>query len=206
MDSCQQCRETAPFLVPPRSSWTCPRCTYSNLSVAFRCEICAAPAPPLKSRFHPPSDYVKLSFRGGGQSEFFEQLRHVLAQSPEVFLAIPFMLRKRLIFFQNASQGDRLQAIQSTKNQPPSKFNPTRAGISGVLRSVDETQRETDAALSEAFRDLDALMIKASEMVRIAERITAKTVKDAPESDAQHLKSYLLSLGVQSPVSRFWSG
>ena len=74
-----------------------------------------------------------------------------------------------------------------------------------MLRSVDETQRETDAALTEAFRDLDALMVKASEMVKIAERITAKTVKDAPESDAQHLKSYLLSLGVQSPVSRYVS-
>jgi len=51
---------------------------------------------------------------------------------------------------------------------------PNRAGIHGILQNVTLTSQATDDHMQDAFRDLDALMAKAKEMVELAETLNKK--------------------------------
>lgn len=87
-------------------------------------------------------------------------------------------------------------------NLPPIK---PRTGIVGIERSIQERQRVTDANISQAFQDLSKLMAKAKEMVAISQSIANK-IKEKQggitEDETVQFKSYLLSLGIDDPVTR----
>ncbi|KAK6618555.1 hypothetical protein RUM43_012946 [Polyplax serrata] len=87
-------------------------------------------------------------------------------------------------------------------NLPPIK---PRTGIVGIERSIQEKQRVTDANISQAFQDLSKLMAKAKEMVAISQSIANK-IKEKQggitEDETVQFKSYLLSLGIDDPVTR----
>lgn len=71
-------------------------------------------------------------------------------------------------------------------------------GISGLLRRQEEKNLQTEASLSSAFSDLDALMRSAGEMVQLAGRISDKLQNDtlsAPERTA--FANLIDSLGIQ---------
>ncbi|CAI5959556.1 unnamed protein product [Closterium sp. NIES-65] len=57
---------------------------------------------------------------------------------------------------------------------PPVQFSTAMAGVGGILRREAEQKQATDRSLQEAFSDLNALMAKASEMVKLAERMRHK--------------------------------
>lgn len=91
----------------------------------------------------------------------------------------------------------------SLPNKPP-PIKP-RAGIVGIERSIQEKQRATDASINLAFQDLSKLMAKAKEMVAISRSISAKIKErqgDITEDETIRFKSYLLSLGIDDPVTR----
>lgn len=81
----------------------------------------------------------------------------------------------------------------------------TRTGIVGIERGIQEKHRATDASISQAFQDLSKLMAKAKEMVRISQSISNK-IKEKQggitEDETIQFKSYLLSLGIDDPVTR----
>jgi ESCRT-II complex subunit VPS36 len=58
--------------------------------------------------------------------------------------------------------------------------------------------------MTDAFQDLDRLMTKATEMVRLAESISNKVSKDPANDDNElsTLRTHLLSLGIASPVTK----
>jgi len=49
-----------------------------------------------------------------------------------------------------------------------------RVGVAGVIRNIQENQKNTSDIMNQAFQDLNNLMKKASEMVAIAESISQK--------------------------------
>ncbi|KAJ3217173.1 Vacuolar protein-sorting-associated protein 36 [Dinochytrium kinnereticum] len=84
------------------------------------------------------------------------------------------------------------------------------------MKVVDEEKKQTDATLNEAFRDLDSLMAKASQMVKLAESISSKMAPSASSSMDSQLggssdqvaafRSYLVELGISSPVTKEAAG
>lgn len=88
------------------------------------------------------------------------------------------------------------------RNLPPIK---PRTGIVGIERGIQEKQRVTDASISQAFQDLSKLMAKAKEMVAISQSISNKIKEkqgSITEDETIQFKSYLLSLGIDDPVTR----
>jgi ESCRT-II complex subunit VPS36 len=62
--------------------------------------------------------------------------------------------------------------------------------------------------MTDAFQDLDRLMTKATEMVKLAESISNKVSKEATNDDNElsTLRTHLLNLGIASPVTRGTAG
>ncbi|KAJ3292928.1 Vacuolar protein-sorting-associated protein 36 [Borealophlyctis nickersoniae] len=88
---------------------------------------------------------------------------------------------------------------------------PRVGGISGIMRSVEQTNKVRDSALGEAFTDLNALMEKAAEMVKLAESISSKLSQTSSSEndesvDMAAFRTYLVDLGISSPVTRQTAG
>lgn len=59
--------------------------------------------------------------------------------------------------------------------------------------------------MSQAFKDLDGLMQKAQEMVRLAEQISSKLSRDEANGDSKEavaFRTFLVELGIDNPVTR----
>ncbi|VVC45040.1 EAP30,Vacuolar protein sorting protein 36, GLUE domain,Winged helix-turn-helix DNA-binding domain,PH [Cinara cedri] len=80
-----------------------------------------------------------------------------------------------------------------------------RTGIGGIEKNIYEKQKASDVSITDAFKDLDRLMITAKDMVMISKNISEKIKeKQGAISDDEtvRFKSYLLGLGVDDPVTR----
>jgi ESCRT-II complex subunit VPS36 len=74
---------------------------------------------------------------------------------------------------------------------------------------VDISQQNTDANLSVAFTDLDSLMSKASEMVKLAESVSNKLASKSDSVDEQterDFRNLLLEMGVAGAVTKETAG
>jgi hypothetical protein len=56
-----------------------------------------------------------------------------------------------------------LHSTRDTISSP--SFNTSSAGVMGILRKMDQSIKETDQTLDQAFKDVDALMEKAADLV-----------------------------------------
>lgn len=80
-----------------------------------------------------------------------------------------------------------------------------RTGIGGIERNIYEKQKASDVSITDAFKDLDRLMITAKDMVSLSKNISEKIKeKQGAISDDETIqfKSYLLGLGVDDPVTK----
>ncbi|XP_018563736.1 vacuolar protein-sorting-associated protein 36 [Anoplophora glabripennis] len=80
-----------------------------------------------------------------------------------------------------------------------------RTGIVGIERSLQEKQKATDESITVAFQDLSKLMTMAKDMVRLSRTISTKIKEkqgDITEDETVRFKSYLMSLGIDDPVTR----
>lgn len=94
--------------------------------------------------------------------------------------------------------GEKKWAISKSSNQ-------IRTGIGGIERKIYEKQKASDVSITEAFKDLDRLMVTAKDMVTLSKNISEKIKeKQGAISDDEtvRFKSYLLGLGVDDPVTR----
>lgn len=105
------------------------------------------------------------------------------------------------------------QAIQEKKwehtgSQKPSEIKPAiklRTGIVGIERGIEEKRKAANESISVAFQDLNKLMVMAKEMVTLSKNISNKIREkqgDVTDDETIKFKSYLLSLGVDDPVTR----
>ncbi|KAI0702638.1 EAP30/Vps36 family-domain-containing protein, partial [Earliella scabrosa] len=165
----------------------CTACTFLNSHLLRECEICGTPLPRRPSPLPPAhlpaksapasrsatpapdedSDWdddapekrmIRISFRKGGDKAFYSVLRRsLLGKAWEV------------------------RAIAAAAAQPasagPSSRPLGRSGINGILRSVETTAATSQSNMEDALADLEALMVKWKDMVKLAqdlnERLTA---------------------------------
>lgn len=80
-----------------------------------------------------------------------------------------------------------------------------RTGIVGIERGLQERQKQTDDNIQLAFQDLSKLMVMAKDMVAVSKVISSKIRErqgDISEDETVRFKSYLMSLGIDDPVTR----
>jgi len=127
---------------------------------------------------------LKLSFKSGGRDTFLNKFNMVM--------------------------NSRAWESKSTTEAPKKKeFSTSKAGITGIIRTVDAKSKETDQTLQQAFTDLTALMEKAKDLVGIAEKLSQQQNKDSSEEGNQEdseLRSMLISIGISSPVTKESAG
>ncbi|KAJ3778927.1 EAP30/Vps36 family-domain-containing protein [Lentinula raphanica] len=163
----------------------CEACTFLNPPSRKTCEICATPLPkaagdtaleaksaPTTRPASPGFDHddngsrmLKLSFRKGGDKVFYAALKRSLK-------------------------------AQAWEIAPANASNDGgRLGISGIMQVVETSAQNRDTNMSNALQDLEALMVKAKDMVRLAadlnERLTASSTITAnnPYSSTSLLSS-----------------
>jgi ESCRT-II complex subunit VPS36 len=76
------------------------------------------------------------------------------------------------------------------------------ARIGGIMQSVETSAQATSDSLDSALKDLETLMLKAKDMVRLAselnERLTSKGADSEPE-EATFIRNSLSQLGLHMP-------
>nr|CAG4644123.1 EOG090X09MN [Lepidurus arcticus] len=142
-------------------------------------------APPNK----PPgpiqtctANSIKLSFTSGGAADFSLKLKPVLEDKK----------------WEKA-------ALHPPTNLVLPKTIPTRSGIVGIERKLQEKTQQTEQNISIAFQDLQKLMTMAKDMVSIAKSMSTKIKEkqgDITEDETVRFKSYLLSLGIEDPITK----
>ncbi|CAG8607836.1 13163_t:CDS:2 [Ambispora leptoticha] len=188
----------SPSAKPLAEGIACPVCTFLNHPSMIRCEVCeselgtfnvdglsitadeAVSGSASGKSGNPSADFVKLAFRNGGSSTFYEKLKVAM------------------------SGKEWEKSLDSIPSKSTPNFDPGRSGIKGITRNVEEGHKEQEETLALAFKDLDGLMAKANEMVKLAESMKLKLSKESNESDAladeaSSLNTYLLELGISSP-------
>lgn len=100
------------------------------------------------------------------------------------------------------------QNTEQSKGESPAAVLPRiklRTGIVGIERGLQERQKATDDNIQLAFKDLNKLMAMAKDMVGISKVISSKIRErqgDISEDETVRFKSYLMSLGIDDPVTR----
>ncbi|GHJ83930.1 hypothetical protein NliqN6_0332 [Naganishia liquefaciens] len=173
-----------PALAAPSA---CPRCTFLNSPTRAVCEICNARLPTTAQKAPPPNEVIRISFRKGGDREVYRRLKVVLESRT----------------WEGRSAGTGGEARAGT---------PSRGiGIDGILAGISlENKAKTDE-VKDAFEDLEALMVRAGEMVKLVQSLNAKLSTTAPQTtnsgkpdpEAEtrtFLRSSLVQLGLPVPA------
>lgn len=158
------------FVEEVSASWTKSAKIVGHLTAIPEEEILPGPVK------YSPYNFVKFSFRSGGQQEFFRALSDVLEKKPWADVTASFPKGKKY-----------------------------RAGIVGIERQLQARHEATDKNISVAFEDLTCLMEMAKEMVSLSKGISQKLKEKQgaiTEDETIQFKSYLLSLGIDDPVTR----
>lgn len=158
------------FIEKESATWT-----KSAKIITHLCAILEEDKKPGPVKYS-PYNYVKFSFRSGGDKEFFNALSDALAKKEWENLAASYPKGKQY-----------------------------RAGIVGIERQIRERNEATGETINEAFEDLKNLMKMAKEMVSLSKMVTQKLrdkQSNITEDETIQLKSHLLSLGISDPVTK----
>ncbi|KAJ3417113.1 Vacuolar protein-sorting-associated protein 36 [Chytridiales sp. JEL 0842] len=196
----------------------CQTCTFSNHPEMLQCEMCETilDTTPANSRMSTNVELlskssggdagegkkrdleggvvVKMSFRTGGIHEFLKGLRQgVAGREWEKNVVEP-------------------QAVQTSSGQQVKNVSVGGGGISGIVRKVDESNKAKDDTINQAFKDLDALIANAAELVKLAESMSSKMTQsgfsttDDESPELATFRSYMVDLGISSPVTKESTG
>nr|XP_014090894.1 vacuolar protein-sorting-associated protein 36 [Bactrocera oleae] len=141
-----------------------------------------------------PHSHIKLSGKNGLTQEFGSALRQTIEARIWEVLVIPKPLSVASNS-QNSRSGDNTAQLRLKM----------RTGIGGIERSIEAKAKETDENIALAFQDLNVLMAMAKDMVAISKVISTKIREQKGEisdDETVRFKSYLLSLGIEDPVTR----
>ncbi|KAK4306004.1 hypothetical protein Pmani_022149 [Petrolisthes manimaculis] len=141
------------------------------------------PAGPVTTSHN---SHIKLCFKQGGCSSFHQGLQKALTDQEWEKLTV-----------------QTTPTNHQTNKRPQGKTIHT--GILGIERAIQAKQQQTNQNISRAFEDLKNLMDLAKDMVAISKSISSKMKERSGEvsaDDATQFRSYLLSLGIDDPVTR----
>jgi len=137
------------------------------------------------------ANFIKLSFRSGGQSQAHKHLQEAFT--------------KKAWSVDNSNVG--ASGARAALSKPVKK--EIRSGIGGIEKKLSQKAKQDQANISQAFQDLNKLMEMAKPMVVLAKSISVK-IRDKQgeisEDETIQFKSYLLSLGVDDPVTKDSAG
>ncbi|KAL7316210.1 Vacuolar protein-sorting-associated protein 36, variant 2 [Mucor circinelloides] len=186
----------APVTNTVTDSSACSICTFINHPSLNQCEMCGADLPreivPTATTSSSSSNstnnnslsskQIRLSFRKGGQSSFLSNLKGALS----------------------VKQWEKISTPTIEQTMPTVRG----VGISAIEDRIQKTTLEANETMTDAFQDLDRLMMKATEMVKLAEAISNKVSKDPTNEDNElsTLRTHLLNLGIASPVTKGSAG
>ncbi|WVW83850.1 hypothetical protein I302_105872 [Kwoniella bestiolae CBS 10118] len=183
---------------------SCPACTFLNSPLLPNCEICSTPLPRKMKVSQTvqtgsnviltnggKTNIVRLSFRRGGEKEVYKRLKAVLSDKA--------WERGLNGLSSTVKAGDGIEGLPRSG-----------AGIDGILQQIDLNSKSNSNHISEAFADLEALMLRAGEMVRLAQSLNTKlttqlnsTGANQPkptEEETTMIRSSLVQLGLTSPA------
>lgn len=143
-----------------------------------------SPSQPTGPVSSSQNSHIKLSFRQGGCSRFHHALQKALGN-------------------RDWEKVSKTSVPVSHGKQPGGKTIHT--GILGIERAIQAKQEETSQNISRAFEDLKNLMGLAKDMVSLSKSISNKIKEHSGEvsaDDTTQFRSYLLSLGIDDPVTR----
>ncbi|KAI9471977.1 MAG: EAP30/Vps36 family-domain-containing protein [Benjaminiella poitrasii] len=168
-----------------QDSSVCTLCTFKNHPSMVQCEMCGADLPKITVPLTKSSDrrtvtQIRLSFRRGGHSSFLSKLKQAM----------------------DAKQWEMKRDESPVIEEPVIRG----VGISAIEDRIQKTTLEANETLTDAFQDLDRLMAKATEMVKLAESISTKLSKDPDNKEMSTLRTHLLNLGIASPVTKGSAG
>ncbi|OCF36674.1 ESCRT-II complex subunit VPS36 [Kwoniella heveanensis BCC8398] len=195
-----------------RDSIACPACTFLNSPLLPNCEICSTPLPGSTARRNTAkrqdslraemgkTQIIRLSFRDkkGGVNDAYKKLKSVLGDKAwERGVGVGGS--------RDSQNGDRKDGDGS---QTPSRSG---AGIDGILQTMDINAKSRNQHMKSAFADLDALMLRAGEMVRLAQSLNAKLTSQQQaassgggiqpsEEEATMIRTSLVQLGLAAPA------
>ncbi|MCJ1440205.1 MAG: hypothetical protein MMC23_000688 [Stictis urceolatum] len=188
-DGSKEYTEAPPMRSSSKVAVHCPRCTFENHPSLLSCEICgaslvstdnvhdesgemaprtASPGPTTGSSKPPEeiqADYIKISFRIGGDKIFHERLKGAMIQRKWLLEHAPPVPQYSLPS-NDASSG---------RGSGTSTPEPKGVGIAGLERLGLERQKNNQNVISSAFEDLEALMASAKEIIALAESFADKT-------------------------------
>ncbi|KAG6853125.1 hypothetical protein C0991_006735 [Blastosporella zonata] len=114
---------------------------------------------------------IKVSFRKGGDKAFYAVLKRSLQGK----------------LWESGGIGFRSQMPDASL--PSEHSAGGRSGITGILRTVETSAQGQQEGMLDALQDLEALMIKAKDMVRLAAELNEKLTAVSAVPDAQLLSS-----------------
>ncbi|TPX35582.1 hypothetical protein SmJEL517_g02163 [Synchytrium microbalum] len=186
--------EPPPASQPPpvKDGKVCRACTFINHIDMQECEVCSTPLANIAEPILPTSTVLlstpiaapvfilRLSFRSGGMPDFAKALR----------LAI--------------QKKEWEKQVETPKVSSP-QGRDMMGGIGSIMRNVDQSRVATNESLSEAFRDLDALMQKAAESIS-TKLASSSASSNEDSSEMAMFREYLVDLGISSPVTKKTAG
>ena len=136
------------------------------------------PSGPVASS---QASYVRLSFKHGGCSSFQQALQTAL----------------------DARAWETLGVTQVANSAKAPVSKKIHTGILGIERAIQAKQEAANQNISRAFEDLKNLMDLAKDMVSLSRSISNKIKEHSVSADdTTQFRSYLLSLGIDDPVTR----
>eukprot|EP00871_Galdieria_phlegrea_P003445 jgi/Galph1/4100/GphlegSOOS_G2753.1 len=114
----------------------------------------------------------------------------------EVFILEFQSIKERSIFLET------LARILKTRDEKTVSGN---FGVAGFIRSRKEEMQYREGQLNSAFQDLDSLMLKAKELVRLAEKYEGALLESnvgEEKAEVIEFRNIAASLGVDNPVKR----
>ena len=127
-------------------------------------------------------EYIKLSFRAGGEKIFFERLKGAMIQRKWLLHnapPIPPPSTAPSSFYDGdfaSTPNSSGRATPTTTITTTSTTEPIKAvGIAGLERLSLERRKNNETVLSSAFEDLDALMASGKEVLALAESLGGRS-------------------------------
>lgn len=150
-----------------------------------RCEVCnsqlGTATTPAESVSITRNDtgFVRLSFRKGREKDFYAALKTAIVTKAWELSGGRMM----------AGQGESVTAKDTVT-----------IGIDGILKTIDLNAQEQTTEMQDALQDLNALMLKAKDMVSLAQSFNARLSSNQNNETSTIVKSSLLKMGLETPA------
>ena len=189
---CALCGLKKPDTPESTTKWHCSVCSFEN-ETPGRCKSCGINqgAPPSTRRPQEGTEGRRLTTR-------------ILFVNTTGFNSFKTALRNAHQNIQNCS------STTTTTKEGSARLTKDVVGVTGIVRHAEEVQAQQHSNLQDAFQDIEHLMLKASQMVHLAEKITSRLHKreedNLSQTEEDQFQRVVASLGITGILTRDTTG